>query len=70
MVLKEFKMSRRCEICNRGTVVANNVSHSHRTSKRVQKINLKKVRVFKDGETKKMKVCTSCFCKIERPPIK
>ncbi|MDA3862884.1 MAG: 50S ribosomal protein L28 [Deltaproteobacteria bacterium] len=63
-------MARNCELCGRGTVVANNVSHSNRHTKKVQKINLKKVRVMHEGEVKRMKVCTSCFKNIERPPIK
>ncbi|MBN2723457.1 MAG: 50S ribosomal protein L28 [Deltaproteobacteria bacterium] len=60
-------MSRQCEICSRGTVVANNVSHSNIHTKRVQKINLKRIRVVVDGKTKRMRVCTSCFNKVERP---
>ena len=62
-------MSRSCELCNRGTVVANHVSHSNIHTKRVQKINLKKVRILINGEVKRMRVCTSCFSKIERPHI-
>ena len=63
-------MSRRCEICNRGTAVANNVSHSNIHTKRVQKINLKRVRVLENGEVKRKRVCTSCFDKLQRPPIR
>ncbi len=62
-------MSRRCEICNRGTAVANNVSHANNHSKRVQRINLKNIKVVTEDGTKKMRVCTSCFHKVERPPI-
>ena len=62
-------MSQRCEICNRGTAVANNVSHSNIHTKRVQKINLHKVRAMVDGKVKRIKVCTNCLNKVERPPI-
>ncbi|MBU1219267.1 50S ribosomal protein L28 [Myxococcota bacterium] len=60
-------MSRSCEICSRGTVVANNVSHSNIKTKRVQKVNLKRVRILVNGESRRVRVCTSCFIKIERP---
>lgn len=54
-------MSRRCEICGKGPIVGNNVSHAHNRTKRRWLPNLQKVRV-KDGSTvKTMKVCTSCL---------
>ncbi len=54
-------MSRKCEICGKGPMVGNNVSHAHNLTKRRWLPNLKKVRVNKDGHAKRMKVCTSCI---------
>lgn len=50
-------MAQVCEVCGRGTVVANNVSHSNVKTKRTQKINLQSKKI--DG--KKLKICTSCL---------
>ncbi len=50
-------MSRSCQICGRGTSIANNVSHSNVKTKRKQKINLQKKKI--NGI--KVKICTSCL---------
>ncbi len=54
-------MSRRCEICGKGTTSGNNVSHSMRHTKRVFKPNIMKVRAVVDGRVKRIRVCTRCL---------
>jgi large subunit ribosomal protein L28 len=54
-------MSRRCEVCGKGTTVGNNVSHSNIKTKRQIFANLQTIRVDVNGHPKKMKVCTSCI---------
>ena len=56
-------MSRFCEICGKGPVAGNSVSHANNKTKRVWHPNLQKLRVVnpKTGATKRMKVCTRCL---------
>ncbi|MEE9170774.1 MAG: 50S ribosomal protein L28 [bacterium] len=54
-------MARRCDICGKGPIVGNNVSHAHNLSKRRWLPNLQKVRAKVDGKVKRLRVCTSCI---------
>ncbi|MFC1855393.1 50S ribosomal protein L28 [Thermodesulfobacteriota bacterium] len=54
-------MSKSCEICGKGRQVGNNVSHANNKTKKVWNANLQKVRVIKDGTTKRINVCTRCI---------
>lgn len=54
-------MSRVCEICGKGPMAGNNISHAHNKTRRRWKPNLKTVRAKKGGGVKKMKVCTRCI---------
>jgi len=54
-------MAKRCDICGKGPVTGNNVSHSHKKSRRRWLPNLQRVRVSLDGQTTHQKVCTSCI---------
>ena len=54
-------MARKCDICGKGPIVGNKVSHAHNLTKRRWLPNLKKIRVQKDGKTQKLNVCTSCI---------
>lgn len=56
-------MSRRCDICGKGLLRGNRVSHAHNTSKRVWQPNLQRVRAIVDGRPKRVKVCTACLKK-------
>lgn len=54
-------MSKMCEICGKKPLVGNNVSHAHNVNKRRFNPNLQSVRALKDGQTKRMTVCTNCI---------
>ncbi len=55
-------MAKVCEICGKGPVTGNNVSHAHNKTRRRWLPNLKKVRmVTENGSTKRGKVCTRCI---------
>ncbi len=54
-------MSRVCEICGKGPMRGNNVSHANNRTKRVWLPNLQKVRVLRDGKAMSMRVCTQCI---------
>jgi large subunit ribosomal protein L28 len=56
-------MSRVCDVCGKGPVVGNNVSHANNKTKKVWYPNLQKMRVLsgKSGASKRLKVCTRCL---------
>jgi large subunit ribosomal protein L28 len=54
-------MARRCEICGKGPLVGNIVSHANNKTKTRSLPNLRSVRVTKDGEVKHIRVCTRCL---------
>jgi large subunit ribosomal protein L28 len=54
-------MAKRCEICGKGPMAGNNVSHAHNTTRRRFLPNLQQVRAVVDGQTRKVKVCASCL---------
>lgn len=58
----------KCEICGKSTVFGHNVSHSVRRTNRSFKPNIRRVRVVKDGTTRKMNICSRCLRsnKVER----
>ena len=42
-------------------MVGNNISHAHNVTKRRFNPNLQRVRTLRNGQVKKMVVCTSCI---------
>ncbi|MCD6115683.1 50S ribosomal protein L28 [bacterium] len=54
-------MARKCDICGKGPVVGNKVSHAHNLTKRRWLPNLKKVKVTVNGTPKTLTVCTQCI---------
>ena len=50
-----------CEVCGKGMMSGNNVSHSHVKTKRKWKPNIQHVRALVKGEVKRVNVCTSCL---------
>lgn len=54
-------MAYRCDMCDKGRMVGNKVSHSNIKTKRVQKPNLKRVHVELNGTRQHIRVCTRCL---------
>ena len=54
-------MARVCEICGKGVMVGNQISHAHNVSKRRWRPNLKDVRAKRNGGTVRLRVCTRCL---------
>ena len=54
-------MASYCEVCGKGEMTGNNVSHSHLKTKRKWKPNIQRVRAVVDGETTRLNVCTRCL---------
>jgi large subunit ribosomal protein L28 len=54
-------MAQRCEICGKGPMTGNTISHAHNVTKRRWLPNIQRVRAVVDGRTKYVKVCTSCI---------
>ncbi|MDD5454841.1 MAG: 50S ribosomal protein L28 [Candidatus Ratteibacteria bacterium] len=54
-------MSRICQICGKGPVTGNNVSHSNRKTRRRWLPNLQQVRAITDKGVRRIRVCASCI---------
>ena len=71
-------MAQRCDVCGKGTLYGNNVSHAHNLTKRIWNPNLQRVRALVKGQVQNLDVCTRCLRgnKVEkavrgrqRPPV-
>ena len=51
----------KCEICGKGKVFSNQVSHSNRKTARTYSPNLRSVKAVVDGTPKKISVCSRCL---------
>ncbi len=54
-------MSRKCEVCGKGPMTGNNVSHANNKTKRRWLPNLQSVKVLIKGKPRRIKVCTQCI---------
>lgn len=54
-------MSKYCEVCGKGTMSGNLVSHSNRKTRTSWAPNIQRVNVTVNGTHKKMNVCTRCL---------
>ncbi len=54
-------MSKVCDICKKGPMVGNSVSHAHNLTKRRFLPNLKKVKVVINGTPTTKNVCMKCL---------
>ncbi len=54
-------MGKYCEVCKKGVMSGNLVSHSNRKTKRSWAPNIQSVRVVIDGKPQKLNVCTRCL---------
>ncbi|TMQ54415.1 MAG: 50S ribosomal protein L28 [Candidatus Eisenbacteria bacterium] len=54
-------MARTCDICGKGVLHGQNVSHAHNVTKRRWEVNLQTVRAVVQGRPRTMRVCTRCI---------
>jgi large subunit ribosomal protein L28 len=54
-------MSRACDVCGKGIMFGNSVSHAHNLSRRIWQPNLQVVRALVDGRPVRLRVCASCL---------
>ncbi|HDM90170.1 MAG: 50S ribosomal protein L28 [Candidatus Hydrothermota bacterium] len=59
-------MAARCDICGKGVMFGNRVSHANNRTRRNWKPNLHKVTVTINGRKRRLKVCTKCLRKIQK----
>ena len=50
-----------CDVCGKTPGFGNNISHSHRRSRRRFNPNIQKRRVLVNGSPKRMAICTKCL---------
>jgi large subunit ribosomal protein L28 len=60
-ILQETTVAAVCDICGKGPGFGNNVSHSHRRTRRRFDPNIQRVRATVNGAPKRLNVCTSCL---------
>jgi large subunit ribosomal protein L28 len=65
-------MAKQCDICGKGTVHGQQVSHAHNVTKRTWEPNLQRVRAWMDGRTRTVRACTRCLRsgKVQKPPVR
>jgi large subunit ribosomal protein L28 len=54
-------MANTCDLCGKGRLVGNKVSHSNIKTKKVQLPNLQRLRAIVDGVATRVRVCTRCL---------
>jgi large subunit ribosomal protein L28 len=54
-------MARRCDICGKGPLVGNNVSHANNKTKTRSLPNLRSVRADTGGTVRHLRVCSRCL---------
>lgn len=54
-------MARACDICGKGPVHGNRISHAHNVTKRRWNPNLRRVRAVVNGTHKTLLVCAACI---------
>lgn len=54
-------MSSVCDVCGKSPGFGNNISHSHRRTRRRWNPNIQRLRVVVNGAPKRINVCTSCL---------
>ena len=67
MLQEVFQMAK-CDVCGKGMVFGNTVSHSHRKTNITWKPNIRRVKAIVNGTPKTVYVCSRCLRsgKIER----
>jgi large subunit ribosomal protein L28 len=61
LVVFSADMASVCDICGKTPGFGNNISHSHRRSRRRWNPNIQRIRIVVDGVPKRANVCTKCL---------
>jgi large subunit ribosomal protein L28 len=54
-------MAQRCDVCGKGPLSGNRISHAHNVTHRRFNPNLRRVRAISNGVQRRLKVCTRCL---------
>ncbi len=54
-------MARACDICGKGPIYGNRISHAHNVTKRRWNPNLRRVRATVNGTPRLLWACTACI---------
>jgi large subunit ribosomal protein L28 len=54
-------MAQRCDICGKGALSGNRVSHAHNVTHRRFHPNLQRLRAVVNGVQKRVRICTRCL---------
>lgn len=54
-------MAKVCEICGKGALYGNNVSHANNRTRRRWEPNLHRMKIILNGSVKRAYVCTDCI---------
>jgi large subunit ribosomal protein L28 len=54
-------MAFKCDLCGKGPLVGNQVSHANNKTKKRTLPNLQRVRALVDGAHRRLRVCTRCL---------
>ena len=54
-------MAFKCDICGKGPLVGNNISHANNKTKKRSLPNLQSIRANFNGSIKRVRVCTRCL---------
>ncbi len=54
-------MAFKCDICGKGALVGNNISHANNKTKKRSLPNLQKLRANVQGRTERVLACTRCI---------
>lgn len=65
-------MPRQCDICCKGTSFGRSHSHAHNVTNRKFEPNLRRVRAFFEGTSRRIWVCTRCLRSgfVQKPPVR
>jgi large subunit ribosomal protein L28 len=66
-------MAQRCDVCGKGPLSGNRISHAHNVTHRRFNPNLQRIRTVMAGVQRRLRVCTSCIRsgKVTKPtPVK
>jgi len=54
-------MSFKCDVCGKGPLVGNNISHANNKTKKRSLPNLQRIRANVNGSVKRMRICMRCL---------